>query len=131
MLAASLMLGSAPVTSAAEPPAVHTPPSRTRAPLGCRGQKTCLRLTIGSIGVSTLGIAGIATGSALLLRPDRVDLEQPIFVTSTRQAGLVTVMLGVGVTLTAVLMFIAARRNLAPAQRSARRVELTPAGLMF
>ncbi len=144
MLALSLMLGPAPATSdealaptseaqpsPSEPASEASVPPTTGGPLGCRGQTGCLRLTAGSITISTLGVAGIVTGSVLLARPDRVDPEHPIFVTSTRPAGLVTLMLGVGVTLTATLMFIAARRSLRGTQTRAHRLEVTPAGLRF
>ena len=104
---------------------VEAPPPR------CRSSRSCVRMNAAGISVGSIGLAGIAAGVALLALPDEVDPEQPIFVSSTRPAGLVTLTLSAGVALTSVLMLIAARRGLQPTKRERARIQLTPRGLAF
>jgi hypothetical protein len=128
------------VTETASPPAptltsTDDPPeplavAPTRDRLGCAGKPACRRMTIAGIVVGTLGLAAVGTGIGLLVTPDEVIPERPTFVTSTRPAGLVTLTLGAGVTLTAVLMLIAAHKGYKQRGEQARVVPFA-GGLRF
>lgn len=109
-----------PEARAAEPPAPTIseapevsvpPPTVERDRLGCDGSPSCQRMTVVGIVVGTLGLAAVGTGVGLLVKEDEVIPESPTFITSTRPAGVVTVTLGAGVTLTAVLMLVASHRG--------------------
>lgn len=118
-------------TDAAPPPI-----SVERDRLGCDGSPSCQRMTVVGIVVGTLGLAALGTGVGLLVRKDQVVPDSPTFVHSTRPAGIVTVTLGAGVTLTAVLMLVASHRGYKQARavkpgRKQARVELMPNGLRF
>jgi hypothetical protein len=115
------------------PPSVVAPVEPApivRDRLGCDGSKSCRRMTVVGIVVGTLGLAAVGTGIGLLVKRDEVIPESPIFVTSTRPAGVVTVTLGAGVSLTAVLMLVAAHRGYKQQDQQAR-VELIGNGLRF
>lgn len=111
---------------AAQP--LESPPA---PPARCRSSRSCVRMNAAGISVGSIGLAGIAAGVVLLVLPDEVDPDQPIYVSSTRPAGLVTLTLSAGVALTSVLMLIAARRGLQPRKRERTRVRLGPRGLAF
>lgn len=111
-----------------EPEPIAAPIVRDK--LGCDGSKPCRRMTVAGIVIGTLGVAAVGTGIGLLVQRDEVLPEAPTYVTSTRPAGLVVVTLGSGVTLTAVLMLVAAHKGYK--QRDARaRVAPLPNGLRF
>jgi hypothetical protein len=115
------------------PPVVEQPveqPPVVRDRLGCDRSKSCRRMTVAGIVVGTVGLAALGTGIGLLVKPDEVIPESPTFVKSTRPPGVVTVTIGAGVTLTAVLMLVAAHRGYKPRERQAR-VELLGNGLRF
>ncbi len=80
------------------------------APMRCRDSRRCRGMTIAGIVTSTLGLAALGTGIGLLVAPDSPIPDEPAYVTSTRPAGLVSVTIGAGVTLTAALMLVAARQ---------------------
>ncbi|MFO7565719.1 MAG: hypothetical protein R6X02_23960 [Enhygromyxa sp.] len=125
------------------PPGLEAPaeqPPVTRDRLGCEQSKSCRRMTVAGIVVGTFGLAAVGTGIGLLVKRDEVIPESPTFVTSTRPAGVVIVTLGAGVTLTAVLMLVAAHRGYKqrerqakapPSKRAGQRVELIGNGLRF
>jgi hypothetical protein len=113
-------------TEATPPPAAPV----KRDKLGCGGSKPCRSMTIAGIVVGTLGVAATGTGIGLLVKRDEVIPESPAFVTSTRPAGLVTVTLGAGMTLTAVLMLVAAHRGYKQRGEQARVVPIAN-GLRF
>ena len=92
--------------------------------------QTSVQMTVTGIVLGSLGVAGVVTGATLLSLPDTVDPEHPIFVTSTRQPGLLTLTLSAAVTLTAALMLVAARRARLP-PGAAARIQLSPRGLRF
>jgi hypothetical protein len=144
--------GPAPEPSPEPTPASPPPPTLTAAPdssaaadpipaplvrdrLGCDGKQTCRRMTVAGIVVGSLGLAALGTGIGLVVKPDEIVPERPTFVTSTRPAGLVTLTLGAGVTLTAVLMLIAAHKGYKQRGDQARaiRFDTSPgfAGLRF
>ncbi|HLT40811.1 MAG TPA: hypothetical protein VK034_31255 [Enhygromyxa sp.] len=79
--------------------------------LGCDGSKPCRRMTVAGIVIGTLGLAAVGTGIGLLVKRDEVLPAAPTYVTSTRPAGLVALTIGAGVSLTAVLMLVAAHRG--------------------
>lgn len=116
-----------PPPTVSEPPAAP-PPTVERDRLGCDGSPSCQRMTIVGIVVGTLGLAAVGTGIGLLVNEDEVIPESPTFVTSTRPAGVVTVTIGAGVTLTSVLMLVASHRGYK--QRKAQaRIAPAPNGL--
>jgi hypothetical protein len=68
-------------------------------------------MSAAGIVVGILGVAAVGTGIGLVVKRDEVIPESPTFVTSTRPAGTVTLTIGVGITLTAVLMLVAAHKG--------------------
>ena len=62
---------------------------------------------------------------------DQIVPEQPIYITSTHPAGLVTLTVAAGVTLTSVLMLVAAHKGYKDRPDEQARVRLTPSGLHF
>jgi hypothetical protein len=107
------------------------PAPTKRDRLGCDGSKPCRRMTIAGIVVGSLGLVGVGTGIGLLLNDDQVIPESPIHVTSTHPPGLVTLTISAGVTLTSVLMLIAAHRGYKERGLSQARVRVVPGGLRF
>ena len=97
---------------------------------GGSGSQTSAQMTVTGIVLGSLGVAGVVTGATLLSLPDTVDPEHPIFVTSTRQPGLLTLTLSAAVTLTAALMLVAARKTGHHAGAQAR-LQFSPRGLRF
>jgi outer membrane biosynthesis protein TonB len=122
-----------PPPPAVEPTEVSTSPDPApvvRDKLGCNGSKSCRRMTVAGIVVGTIGLGSVGTGIGLLVKKDVVIPESPAFVTSTHPAGIVTLTVGIGVTLTAVLMLVASHRGYK--QRSPQaRVAPLPNGLRF
>ncbi|HVI01779.1 MAG TPA: hypothetical protein VM869_23855, partial [Enhygromyxa sp.] len=102
-----------------------------RDKLGCHGSKSCRRMTVAGMVVGTLGLAAVGTGIGLRVNKDEVIPESPTFVTSTHPAGVVTLTIGVGVTLTAVLMLVAAHRGYKKRDQKQARVAPAPGGLRF
>lgn len=107
-------------------PDVFIPPPKLYA-FACPS-KPCRNMTVAGIVLGSLALVGVGTGAGLMVRPNRVLEDQPTLVHSTRPAGLVTVTISSALTVTAVLMIIAARKGYA--QQTAR-VQLTPTGLRF
>lgn len=97
--------------------------------LRCGGSSTCYRMTVTGIVLGSLGLVGVGTGAGLLARPDVINPELPIYMTSSRPAGLVTLTVSAGVTVTAILMIVAARKGYK--QRGVARIEPIPGGLRF
>lgn len=93
----------------AEAPAPEVPLGKDR--LGCDHSKSCRQLTITGTVLGSLGLAAVASGVGLLLKPDEVVEGEPAFVTSTHPPGLIATTLGSGVVITSVLMLIAAHRG--------------------
>lgn len=122
-----------PSPAATPEPIPPTAASPDKGTLGCYGAKPCVRMTIAGIVTGSLGLAAVGTGIGLLVRPDQVIPERPAFVDSTRPAGIVTLTVGVGVTLASVLMLVAARRGyIGKRDKQARaHVEFTGTGLRF
>lgn len=106
------------------------PPPVVRDRLGCDGSKSCRRMTVAGIVVGTLGLAAVGTGIGLRVKKDEVMPESPAFVTSTHPAGVVALTIGAGVTLTAVLMLVAAHRGYKKRDQQAR-IAPAPGGLRF
>ena len=109
----------------------EAPPPAPRDRLGCAGSKPCRRMSIAGIMVGTIGLTAVGAGIGLLLTPDKVLPEAPAFVMSTRPAGLVSLTVGAGVALTAVLMLVASHRGYKQRDDQARRLEFTATGLRF
>lgn len=108
-----------PVPTTEPPAAPPASPSDRR----CLATRRCAGMRIGGGLVGGLGLAAVATGIGLLVQPDEVIPERPAFVTSTRPAGLATLTLGVGVTLTAVLILVASRSAERATGRQALRLD--------
>ncbi|PRP94741.1 hypothetical protein ENSA5_40640 [Enhygromyxa salina] len=99
--------------------------------LACEGSKACRRMTISGIVVGSLGVIGVGLGIGLLLKPDQVLPDQPTYITSTHPPGLVTLTVAAGVTLTSVLMLVAAHKGYKDLPDEQARVRMTPSGLRF
>lgn len=121
-LVASTTEAQQPVEPA--PPVVHDR-------LGCDDSKRCRRMTIAGIVVGTLGFGGVGAGIGLLINRDQVVPETPVFVISTRPAGLVMLTVSSGVAFTAVLMLVAAHKGYKQRPDDQARIRLTPTGLRF
>jgi hypothetical protein len=107
-----------------------TPPAR-RDRLGCDGSRSCRRMSAAGIVVGSLGLIAVGAGVGLLVRPDEVVPEQPIFVNSTHAPGLVAVTIGTGVVLTSALMLGAAHKGYKQRPDESARVRVGPTGLRF
>ncbi|MFV8753463.1 hypothetical protein ACNOYE_23170 [Nannocystaceae bacterium ST9] len=105
-------------------------PSPPAEPPSCLADRRCRGMRIAGVVVGVVGLAAVGTGIGLVARPDQVIPETPAFVTSTRPPGLVALTIGVGVTLTAVLVLVASRSATRGSAR-AQRVRLDAAGLRF
>ena len=116
-----------PTIEQAEP----EPAPAVRDRLGCKGSKACTKMSIAGIVVGTFGLAAVGTGIGLVVKRDEVIPESPTYVTSTRPAGTVTLTIGAGITLTAVLMLVAAHKGYKKRGDQARRVAPLPNGLRF
>jgi hypothetical protein len=92
-----------------KPPGPEVPLGKDR--LGCEHSKSCRQLTITGTVLGSLGLAAVASGIGLLVKPDEVIEDEPAFVTSTHPPGLIATTLGTGVVITSVLMLIAAHRG--------------------
>jgi hypothetical protein len=99
--------------------------------LGCDGSRSCRRMSIAGIVVGSLGLIAIGSGIGLLVRPDEVVAEQPIFVKTSHPPGLVAVTIGTGVVLTSALMLGAAHKGYKQRPNETARVQLGPTGLRF
>jgi ABC-type cobalamin transport system permease subunit len=86
-------------------------------------------MSIAGIVVGSLGLIAVGAGIGLLVNPDEVVAEQPIFVNTTHPPGLVAVTIGSGVALTAALMLGAAHKGYKT--HSTARVRVGPTGLRF
>ncbi|NVB36251.1 hypothetical protein G6O69_00305 [Pseudenhygromyxa sp. WMMC2535] len=118
------------VEHAVEQEALASTPAPSVDRLGCT-TKPCRSMTIAGISVGALAISAVGVGVALLSLPDELVAARPAFVTSTRPAGMVTTTIGAAVTVTAVLMIVAAHQRSGRGAAQARRIELSPAGLRF
>lgn len=122
----------APAASTVEAtPLVDPAPIAVRDRLGCDGSKRCRRMTVAGIVVGTLGVIGVGAGIGLLVNRDKVIPEAPVFVTSTRPAGLVMLTVSSGVAFTAILMLVAAHKGYKHRPDDQARIRLTPTGLQF
>jgi hypothetical protein len=110
-------------------PTPATPAKRDR--LGCDGSRSCRRMSIAGILVGSVGLATIGVGIGLLVRPDQVLPDQPIYVHTTHPPGLVAVTIGTGVVLTSALMLGAAHKGYKQRPNETARVQLGPTGLRF
>ncbi|PRQ09435.1 hypothetical protein [Enhygromyxa salina] len=120
-----------PEPATAEPAQQLSPAAPVvRDRLGCDGSKRCRKMTVAGIVVGVLGFSGVGTGIGLLVNRDEVVPEAPVFVTSTRPAGLVMLTVSSGVAFTAVLMLVAAHKGYKERADEAR-IQLTPTGLRF
>lgn len=125
-----------PVPPASDDRALAASTSDTPAPtrrdrLGCDGSRSCRNMSIAGIVVGSLGLIAIGSGIGLLVRPDQVVPEQPIFVNSTHPPGLVAVTIGTGVVLTSALMLGAAHKGYKKRPNESARVQVGPTGLRF
>ena len=57
-----------------------------------------------------LGLAGVATGVALALRPVQLDPDDPTTAITYRPAGTAVLTIGAGLLVTSVLMILTASR---------------------
>jgi hypothetical protein len=104
-----------------EPIVILPAPLVPEPPVRCVADRRCRGMRIAGITIGLIGLAAVGTGVGLVTRKDRVIAETPAFVTSTRPPGLVSLTIGVGVTLTAVLVLVASRSaTRAPSSRAAR-----------
>lgn len=76
----------------------------------CHGSVPCQRLVALSAVTGALGLAGVATGVALALRPIRVDPDDPTTAITYRPAGTAVLTIGLGLLTTSVLMILTANR---------------------
>lgn len=115
----------APAEPAAEVVVVETvrspaPEGPARAPaidLGCHGSLPCQRLiALGSVA-GGLGLAALAAGAALLVRPVAVAPDDPTAVITYRPAGAALLAVGTGLAATWLLTLLAARKASRIAQR--------------
>jgi hypothetical protein len=125
-----------PVPPAGDEQALAASTSDTTAParrdrLGCDGSRSCRRMSIAGIVVGSLGLITVGAGIGLLVNPDEVVPEQPIFVNTTHPPGLVAVTIGTGVVLTAALMLGAAHKGYKNQPDQSARVRVGPTGLQF
>ncbi len=120
-----------PTPTVEEPESAPLAAPVVRDRLGCNGNKSCRKMSVAGIVVGTIGLAAVGTGIGLVVKRDEVIPESPTYVTSTHPAGTVTLTIGAGVTLTAVLMLIAAHRGYKQRRDEARRVEPLANGLRF
>jgi hypothetical protein len=107
------------------------PAPARRDRLGCDGSRSCRRMSIAGIVVGSLGLITVGAGIGLLVNPDEVVPEQPIFVNTTHPPGLVAVTIGTGVVLTAALMLGAAHKGYKNQPDQSARVRVGPTGLQF
>jgi hypothetical protein len=108
-----------------------TPAPARRDRLGCAGSRSCRRMSIAGIVVGSLGLVAVGVGVGLLVNPDEVVPEQPIYVNTTRPPGLVAVTIGTGVVLTSALMLGAAHKGYKKRPNASARVQVGPTGLRF
>jgi hypothetical protein len=102
------------------PPAVPAGASQfggsTPAPAPGKGsclrarKSQCRQLTIMGTLAQVLGVGAVGTGVALMFRPSEPLPDLPAYERSSRPPGIVLVGMGVGITLTGVLMLVAGRR---------------------
>lgn len=113
----------APARSDSPPPAApEGPPPPPQVDLGCHGSAPCQRLVALGAVAGGLGLAGLAAGTVLLLRPIAVDPDDPTTLISYRPAGAAVLAVGTGLIATWLLTLLAARRAAKIAQhRHARR----------
>lgn len=111
--------------SAPAPARLEGPPAPPRIDLGCHGSSACQRLVALGAVSGGLGLAGVAAGVVLLLRPPAVDPNDPTTRISYRPAGAAVLAVGGGLIATWLLTLLAARRASKLAQR--RRAGLLPA----
>lgn len=76
----------------------------------CHGSVPCKRLVALSAVTGALGLAGIATGVALAVRPTQVDANDPTTAITYRPVGVAVLTIGVGVLTTSILMILTANR---------------------
>ena len=114
---------AAPVPKASQPaPRPEGPAPPPAVDLGCHGSNSCQRLVALGAVAGGLGLAGIAAGTVLLLRPTAVDPGDPTTLISYRPAGAAALVVGTGLVATWVLTLLAARRaaKLALRRKTAR-----------
>jgi hypothetical protein len=108
------------VATAPVPAASPTPEGPAPAPavdLGCHGSGPCQRLiALGSVA-GGLGLAALAAGAALLVRPVSVAPDDPTTVVTYRPAGAALLAIGTGLAATWLLTLLAARKASRLAQR--------------
>jgi hypothetical protein len=88
-------------------------------------------MSIAGIVVGSLGLVAIGAGIGLLVNPDEVLPDQPIYVNTTHPPGLVAVTIGTGVVLTSALMLGAAHKGYKNQPDQSARVQVGPTGLRF
>jgi hypothetical protein len=76
----------------------------------CHGSVPCQRLVALGAVTGAIGLAGLATGVALALRPSQVDPNDPTTAITYRPAGTAVLTIGLGVLTTSVLMLLTANR---------------------
>lgn len=117
---------AAPVPADSPPAAAPEGPQQPPAvDLGCHGSAPCQRLIALGAVAGGLGLAGIAAGAVLLLRPITVDPGDPTTLITYRPAGAAVLAVGTGLVATWLLTLLAARRAAKIAQR--RHLGLRPA----
>ena len=70
----------------------------------------CQRLVALGAVTGAIGLAGVATGVALALRPSQVDPNDPTTAITYRPVGVAVLTIGIGVLTTSLLMILTANR---------------------
>ena len=92
----------------------------------CHGSVPCQRLVALGAVTGAIGLAGVATGVALALRPSQVDPNDPTTAITYRPAGTAALTIGIGVLTTGLLTTLAAVRASRQARRAATALRRDP-----
>lgn len=109
---------TAPVPEASPALTPEGPAPPPRVDLGCHGSAPCQRLVALGAVAGGLGLAAIAAGTALLVRPVSVAPDDPTTVVTYRPAGAALLAIGTGLAATWLLTLLAARKASRLAQRA-------------
>ena len=81
------------------------------APLSCEDEVACRRLLIAGGIMAALGSASLVTGAVLHTQPDRLIVDDPAYMRSTRGVGVILMTAGAAVGISSALLLIASLRG--------------------